>query len=108
MQPTLFPPRISSRSPLRLAIAALALAAAAAQGSPGDADTPVRESTDNPVERLGRMCFSGLEGGKIIVPPPQLRDEATQTTPRQCRVNGGVEARAPRSPTLRSGGSLLA
>lgn len=102
------PPRRPSRPLLRLAAAALAIAAATVQAAPGDAAQPVREATDNPVDRTGRMCFAGLEDGKIIVPPLRLSDEATQTTPLQCRINGGVEERAPRSPTLRSGGTLLA
>lgn len=70
-----------------------------AQPGLGQADTGASASTDVPVKPFQR-CYGGLEDGKVILREDELTDDASQTTQRRCRIDGGSVQRAPRSPSI--------
>ena len=47
-----------------------------------------------------RMCFGGIEDGKVVVPEGRVADAGVETTAGRCRIDGGSDARAPQSPRL--------
>ena len=58
-------------------------------------------SNDAPrANRPARICLGGTEDEKLVVPKGQVEDSAAETTLEGCRIGGGAQARAPRSPLL--------
>ena len=76
-----------------LAAVVFALGATAAERA------PATQSNSAPVVPV-RVCYGGLEDGKIIVRSEQAGNNAAKTTLNVCRINGGSIVRAPQSPTL--------
>lgn len=68
-----------------------------AQPGLSQADAPA--AADVPVKPFQR-CYGGLEDGKVIRREDELTDDASQTTQRRCRIDGGSVQRAPRSPSI--------
>lgn len=57
-----------------------------------------------PVQR----CYGGMEDGKTIVRAADIANAAEQSTSRECRIGGGETARAPRSPSINAGRTVVA
>ena len=64
-------------------------------------EPPASVSNDAPrANRPARICLGGTEDEKLVVPKGQVEDSAAETTLEGCRIGGGAQARAPRSPLL--------
>ena len=85
---------------MKLVVLSLCWAVAlGAQPALGEAPAGSSAAAEVPA-KLFKRCYGGLEDGKVIVREDELTDEASQTTHRRCRIDGGSAQRAPRSPSI--------
>lgn len=55
------------------------------------------------------VCFSGLQGGKVIVAESRVVvDDDLETTAKACRIDGGHRVTVPRSPIIPAGSDAIA
>ena len=94
-------------SPATLAFAAvIALGVAPGASAERQSAHPRPRRTRKPAKNGGHfveVCFNGLQGGKVVVPEGKVVDEELETTVKACRIDGGDEAKVPRSPIIPRG-----
>ena len=86
-----------------LALCCLFACGAWADGQPAVKAEQGPQARAKPVQR----CYGGVEDGKTIVRAADLGNAAEQATSRECRVGGGETARAPQSPSINAGRTVV-
>lgn len=93
---------MSVRSVLPILLGALGSFGVAEEARPPRAgETPAgAASSETPTGGARvRMCFGGLQDGKVVV-ETSVKDGSAETTKKRCGIDGGMDARAPRSPRI--------
>lgn len=93
----------------------LAFAAVVAFGAAPEANAERQAASTTPTDAQSRqngghfvqVCFNGLQGGKVIVRDGTVADDELETTAKACRIDGGDEAKVPRSPIIPAGSAAI-